>query len=158
VRRIHFDHAERDGTSAALPRRGLHLDGTSAVPPRRGLHLDGTSAVPPRRGLHLTALAAIIALGCGHRSAAPEGRVETWEPEARGERIERAVRANLTGDPELGGSGSIVVIVDGRHVVLEGWVGSAAERNLAEADTAAVAGVAVVDDRLLVRPTGFWRR
>jgi osmotically-inducible protein OsmY len=75
-------------------------------------------------------------------------------PERAGDRLEREVRAKLFGDPQLSGSGSIVVIVDGQHVVLQGWVASVNERTLAEADAATVAGVAAVDDRLLIRPRG----
>ena len=75
-------------------------------------------------------------------------------PERSGERLERDVRAKLFGDPLLSGSGSIIVIVDGRRVVLHGWVSSVNDRTLAEADAATVAGVSAVDDRLLVRPAG----
>jgi len=91
---------------------------------------------------------------CDRGSAPAEGRAEPQPPEHSDERLEREVRAKLFGDPELSGSGSIVVIVDGRRVVLEGWVASVNERTLAEADAATVAGVAAVDDRLLVRPSG----
>jgi hypothetical protein len=37
---------DRDGTSAALPRRGQHEDGTSAALPRRGQHQDDGSVEP----------------------------------------------------------------------------------------------------------------
>jgi osmotically-inducible protein OsmY len=94
-------------------------------------------------------------LGACHRSVAPiEGRTETQRPERSGERLEREVRAKLFEDPQLSGGGSIVVIVDSGHVVLEGWVTSDNERALAEADAATVAGVAGVDDQLLVRRGG----
>jgi osmotically-inducible protein OsmY len=99
------------------------------------------------------ALAALTA-GCKRESLAAEGRAEVQPPERSDERLEREVRAKLFGDPELSGGGSIVVIVDGRRVFLQGWVASVNERTLAEADAATVAGVAAVDDRLLVRRTG----
>jgi osmotically-inducible protein OsmY len=73
-------------------------------------------------------------------------------PVSPDERLERDVRARLYGDPQLMGGGSIVVLVDGGRVILEGWVGSANERTFAEADAATVSGVAEVEDRLLVRP------
>lgn len=74
-------------------------------------------------------------------------------PESGDERLSGEVRGKLYGDPVLSGAGSIVVLVHGGHVVLEGWVGSVNERTLAEADAATVAGVVSVDDRLLVRQT-----
>jgi osmotically-inducible protein OsmY len=67
------------------------------------------------------------------------------------DRLEREVRAKLFDDPQLVGGGSIVIIVDGRRVILEGWVASVNERTLAEADAATVAGVTSVDNRLAVR-------
>ncbi len=113
----------------------------------------------------LTALAsavlAVAALSgglasCGRRSTPSDGRPELQPPEQQppeqaNERLEREVRAKLYGDPQLSGGGSIVVIVDGGNVVLQGWVASATERTLAEADAATVAGISNVDDRLLVR-------
>lgn len=101
------------------------------------------------------AVVALVLAGltpaCDRGASPSEGRTEAQPAERTGERLEREVRAKLYGDPELSGSGSIVVIVDGRRVVLEGWVASVNERTLAEADAATVAGVASVDDRLLVR-------
>ncbi|MBV9948256.1 MAG: BON domain-containing protein [Myxococcales bacterium] len=72
-------------------------------------------------------------------------------PERTSDRLERAVRAKFAADPELADAGSIVVIVDGPRVVLEGWVAAPNQKTLAEADAASVAGLANVDDRLLVR-------
>jgi osmotically-inducible protein OsmY len=97
-------------------------------------------------------VALVIAAACGHSTASQERRADTQRPEGSGEQLEGRIRARLFADPELAGSGSIVVIVDGRHVVLEGWVASVNERTLAEADVATVVGAAAVDDRLLVRP------
>lgn len=97
---------------------------------------------------------ALTGGGCKRGSLPSEGRAEVQPPERSGDRLEREVRAKLFGDPQLSGGGSIVVIVDGRHVVLQGWVASVNERTLAEADAATVAGVTAVDDRLLVRPAG----
>ena len=97
---------------------------------------------------------AVLGGWCQQGALPSEGRAEAQPLERVGDRLEREVRAKLFGDPQLSGSGSIVVIVDGRHVVLEGWVASVNERTLAEADAATVAGVASVDDRLLVRPAG----
>jgi len=100
-------------------------------------------------------LLAALAVAC-RRGTEPSGRAEMQPtPDVRADspdaRIEREVRAQLYGDPQLTGGGSIVVLVDGGRVVLEGWVGSQTERTLAEADAATVAGVVSVDDRLLVR-------
>jgi osmotically-inducible protein OsmY len=100
-------------------------------------------------------LLTVCAVACSRRSA-PEGRAELQPsepraPESRDDRLSDQVRAKLYGDPTLSGGGSIVVLVHGGHVVLEGWVASVNERTLAEADAATVAGVASVDDRLLVR-------
>jgi BON domain len=95
-----------------------------------------------------------LSVGCKRAQPVPsDGRVEWQRLEPRAERLERQVRAKLFEDPDLAGSGSIVVIVDGRNVVLEGWVASVNERALAEADAATVPGVTAVDDRLLVRAT-----
>jgi osmotically-inducible protein OsmY len=107
--------------------------------------------------VRVTLIALVLAAltgACKRGSLPSEGRAEVQPPERSGDRLEREVRAKLFGDPLLSGSGSIVVIVDGRHVVLQGWVASVNERTLAEADAATVAGVSAVDDRLLVRPAG----
>lgn len=99
--------------------------------------------------MHVTLIALVLAAltgACKRGSLPSEGRAEVQPPERSGERLEREVRAKLFGDPLLSGSGSIVVIVDGRHVVLQGRVASVNERTLAEADAATVAGVSAVDD------------
>jgi osmotically-inducible protein OsmY len=89
---------------------------------------------------------------CSRRGEALEATADPAAVERSSERLEREVRAKLTGDPHLTGAGSsIVVIVDGKNVVLEGWVASANQRTMAEADAVTVAGAAGVDDRLLVR-------
>jgi hypothetical protein len=108
------------------------------------------------RSIHAWPIAfgLLFSVGCKRVQPLPiEGRAEWQRLEPRAERLEREVRAKLFEDPDLAGSGSIVVIVDGRNVVLEGWVASVNERTLAEADAATVAGIAAVDDRLLVRPS-----
>jgi hypothetical protein len=98
---------------------------------------------------------AAFCVTCKHAALPADPRAsEVPEPELTGERLEREVRAKLFSDPELAGGGSIVVIVDGRRVVLEGWVASFNERAVAEDDAANVAGVAAVDDRLLIRRPG----
>jgi osmotically-inducible protein OsmY len=111
------------------------------------------------RSLAAAVLLAALAVAC-HRGTEPSGsgRAEMQpapdvSAESPNARIERQVRAQLYGDPQLTGGGSIVVVVDGGRVVLEGWVGSQTERTLAEADAATVAGVVAVDDRLVVRRT-----
>jgi len=101
---------------------------------------------------------AILGGGC-RKHPPPEGRPEMqpeMQPqmvpvESRDDRLTGEIRAKLYGDPQLAGGGSIVVLVHGGHVVLEGWVGSVNERTLAEADASTVSGVGTVDDRLLVR-------
>jgi osmotically-inducible protein OsmY len=86
------------------------------------------------------------------QSSSGDTGVTATQPESPGERLGREVREKLVGDPELAGSGSITVLVDGSRVILEGWVGSVNELTTAEADAATVAGVSTVDNRLLVRP------
>jgi osmotically-inducible protein OsmY len=103
------------------------------------------------RRVQTTLLMGAFGIACHRGSAPTELRTEPQEPEPRADRLEREVRATLSGDPRLAGGGSIVVIVDGRRVLLEGWVASLDERTIAEADAVTVAGPAAVDDRLLVR-------
>jgi osmotically-inducible protein OsmY len=114
--------------------------------------------VLPISALQLAAFAfgaAALSVACKHAATVPaDPRAEVKEPELTGERLEREVRAKLFADPELAGGGSIVVIVDGRRVVLQGWVASINERTVAEDDAATVAGITAVDDRLLVRRPG----
>ena len=112
---------------------------------------------------------ALSVLGACHRGA-PDARGDTVSqgnekpgaaeaqqpepPESPDARLGREVREKLYGDPDLYGGGSIAVFVDGRRVILEGWVGTVNERTLAEADAATVRGVSTVDNRLLVRGAG----
>jgi hypothetical protein len=114
--------------------------------------------LPPIRRLPIAPIAfaiAALSIACKHAAIPADPRAsEVQEPELTGERLEREVRAKLFADPELAGGGSIVVIVDGRRVVLEGWVASINERTVAEDDAATVEGVAAVDDRLLIRRPG----
>ncbi len=104
-------------------------------------------------------LRALALATCLATSVAPAGALRsavrgTQPLEAPRDRLGRQVRDKLFGDPQLLGSGSITVIVDGRRVILEGWVSSVNERTLAEADAVTVAGVATVDNRLVVRGIG----
>ncbi len=116
-----------------------------------------TLAVACRRGAEPSQGRAEMQASGAPSASAPSGSPESASPsvdarpEAPDDRIERLVRAKLFGDPELTGGGSIIIFVEGGRVTLEGWVGSATERTLAEADAATVAGVVSVNNRLLVR-------
>jgi osmotically-inducible protein OsmY len=109
------------------------------------------------RLLHVV-LACVAPLTASCHGDAKKGSAESQalesDPESPDARLEREVRAKLFGDPQLSGGGSIAIIVDGRRVILEGWVSSVNERTLAEADAATVAGVVTVDNRLVVRGVG----
>jgi osmotically-inducible protein OsmY len=103
-------------------------------------------------------LVGVLVVACrrdetAERQGRPEmqPQPEMQAVESRDDRLTGEIRSKLYGDPHLAGGGSIVVLVHGGHVVLEGWVGSVNERTLAEADATTVAGVATVDDRLVVR-------
>jgi 3-oxoacyl-[acyl-carrier-protein] synthase II len=86
-----------DGTSAAKPRRGLHLDGTSAAKPRRGLHLGEGAALLAMEPLELAKKrgARRLADVCGYGTAflAPEHDGSLIHPST--EAMERALTSAI---------------------------------------------------------------
>jgi osmotically-inducible protein OsmY len=105
--------------------------------------------------LALVSLAvALAAAGCRRGDACDrmgQTAMQPPPPDRPDDRLAQQIRDKLMANPLLPDAPSIIVTVEGGHVMLEGWVGSVNARTLAEADAATVPGVASVNNRLFLR-------